>query len=611
MRGTVITIALAGLIAVGQAPAASANTLPTDCANFGTTLAAAGDGDTIVLSGLCTGADAHFTLPSTTNLTIQGTGSGNDGFDGTGVSSPALTGSDTVGLTVQGLLFENYPSTSAVSIDTTNTFRQFSFVDDTFDNNHATSSDGGGLYLAIHNGDLIYGKCSNIGSPNISLSGSTFTNNTAAGTTSGVTGSEGGGGGALLDLECFGGVSVSSQINVTGNTFADNTVVAAGTNSRHGGGLWIGRGRFGSGDQIRLWQSGNTFDGNSVTGSGGSYAGGGEFVSGAGVSSERDRVINNSLPGATSSGVSSEGAGLSTAGGGTCLPGGLGGVNLVVAGNRIDPPSGTGTGGEGAGIHVGCIGGSGSGLGLYNATVSGNQASGVGAVAGVDGESNDHLQAWNTILIGNSGGADLDGFGASPGANVTAMGSDLCAIGGGAPFPGALNICAPPALVNPWPGAADVHETPASPTIDTGDNSLVQTRTDIDGNPRLAAGRPDNPPVVDMGAVELPSNSFDITKLKGRTLFVYVSWPGTVDVRQAGGGASKAAAMTKKLLNLSTASGGPGTLAVKLRLTGKAKKRLKTHGRVKLPVKVTFSPNGGIPNPDWAHLTIRRAKKKS
>ena len=60
----------------------------------------------------------------------------------------------------------------------------------------------------------------------------------------------------------------------------------------------------------------------------------------------------------------------------------------------IGAPSGTGTGGEGAGVYAGCFpGGHGYHLTLVNSTVSGNTAAGPGAVSGVDGESTDFLAA--------------------------------------------------------------------------------------------------------------------------------------------------------------------------------------------------------------------------
>ena len=70
----------------------------------------------------------------------------------------------------------------------------------------------------------------------------------------------------------------------------------------------------------------------------GSYSGGGEFMVGANVTSTGDSFTNNTIPGPTTSLVSSEGAGLATIGGGSCTsPGGATSqaTNLIAAGNSI------------------------------------------------------------------------------------------------------------------------------------------------------------------------------------------------------------------------------------------------------------------------------------
>jgi len=48
----------------------------------------------------------------------------------------------------------------------------------------------------------------------------------------------------------------------------------------------------------------------------------------------------------------------------------------------------------------------------------------------------------------------------------------------------------------------DYHLLPVSPCIDTGDNSVVTTATDLDGNPRIIDGDGDGEAFVDMGAYE-------------------------------------------------------------------------------------------------------------
>src|SRR3954447_7332798 len=116
-----VSSTLIGLALLGSAlaPAAYATTtVQATCSDFGAKLAAAAPGDTIVLTGLCTAAEAHFVLPATANLTIQGAASGTNGFDGTGAPSPALASpaGGTDGITIQNLIFENYSSSRAVSI---------------------------------------------------------------------------------------------------------------------------------------------------------------------------------------------------------------------------------------------------------------------------------------------------------------------------------------------------------------------------------------------------------------------------------------------------------------------------------------------------------------
>ena len=600
-------------------PGASANTLQADCSNFGTQLTAAGAGDTIVLTGLCTSTNASFILPGTANLTIQGAASGTNGFDGTGVGNPALTSGASPqpnGLTLQNLAFENYASSSAVNILTQNVGNPYAFVNDTFSNNSNPTGDGGGLRIDAF--ATFPNPCTLTG-PTITVSGSTFANNSAVGVGFGPTGADGGGGGgALIDLECDGG---APAISLTGNSFTGNTVPAGSGTFRGGGGLFVATGRHVTTSPVSLSQSGNLFSGNSITGSGASYDGGGEATLGANITSLGDRFVNNSLPGSASSSVSSEGGGLATRNGGGCLTSSgqtSQATNLVAAGNTIGAPSGTGTGGEGAGVYAGCtVGSGGYNLTLVNSTVSGNQASGTGAVAGADGETTDVLHLRNTILTGNLGGVDLGGFGSTDGANVDAANSDVCAIGSATtPFAGMGNICAPPALVSSGPGSGNVLETDASPTIDAGSNAFIpSTPTDVFGLPRIVSGKVGDPPIVDMGAPEfpkpVPSNAFKVGKVKGKFLIVFVNAAGTVVVTQAGSSGREAvASKAGKLLKRSSKSGGPKKVAVRLRLTKKAKKALRKKGKLKIKSQVTFTPTGGSANSKRATLKLKAKKKK-
>ena len=498
-----ICASLAALVLL--APSAQAATVQATCPTFGTTLAAAQNGDTIVLTGMCTNAntdiyDGTFTLPSKSGLTIEGAATGTNGFDGTAIVTGAALSSPvagTDGLTLNNLTFHNYDSTlGAVRLTSASTASHpFAFTNDTFTGDGATTNvGGGGLSLTIHQS-----SCAFVGGPTVTISGSTFSGDTTKGQ------AFGGGGGAFVDLECTAGTPAAT---VSGNTFAHDSVTATGTNPENGGGLFVGVGFFGTAVPISLTQAGNVFDSNSISGTGSTYRGGGEATIGANVMSTGDSFTNNSLPGPSTATVSSEGGGFATLGGGNCTsPGGATSqaTNLVAAGNSIAAQSGAGTAAhiEGAGVYVGCTpGGAGYGMTLNDSTIAGN-SSPPGSVSGIDGETADTLVAHNSTITGNTGGSNLGGFGASDGANVTATFSDLCAVGSTTTaFTGLGNMCASPSLIDA--GIGDVHETNASPTLDAGSNALVPAgvTTDAFGNPRVAAGRPGAGATVDIGAAE-------------------------------------------------------------------------------------------------------------
>jgi hypothetical protein len=117
------------------------------------------------------------------------------------------------------------------------------------------------------------------------------------------------------------------------------------------------------------------------------------------------------------------------------------------------------------------------------------------------------------------GGAETAGFDGTSGS-LSASFIDVCAAGSSAPVAGTGNICANPLLAdNGNPESFDVHETAASPTVDTGSNALVPEglTSDFFGEPRIQSSRsyipactPGEmevgyrayPAVVDMGASE-------------------------------------------------------------------------------------------------------------
>ncbi|HXD55012.1 MAG TPA: hypothetical protein VN618_09700 [Solirubrobacteraceae bacterium] len=498
MRVVALVSVLAAL-ALGVAQPAAASTVETDCANLATTLAAATTGETIVLSGMCAGTEGSFGLPEVAALTIEGAPSGVNGFDGTGAFGAALfSGSEgTDGLTLRNLTFKNYEGfQGAVWIKSTKSAtHQFAFIGDRFLNNVDTNSNGGGLSMIVEEPKPSVCGFTGAGAP-VTLTESVFTGNTDHSQA---------GGGAYLDLECAAGTISAS---VTNNVFTANKV-AAGTEPLQGGGLWVGLGHEIIAVPFTLSQQGNLLEGNAVENTSTEarrVEGGGEFTDGGPVTSLDDRFIANSISGAKGSSFSSEGGGFASLDPGECstTPGvSSTATNLIATGNSIGAPSGSGTGGEGGGIYVGCLPGKGGyHLTLLNSTITANSASGSGASAGLDGETNDTAVLENSIVTGNLGAPELGGFGAVDGEHLTASFSDVCALESStSPFAGTGNICAAPALANAISG--DVRETATSPTIDAGSNALAGSlATDAFGAPRITAGRAGDAAVVDIGASE-------------------------------------------------------------------------------------------------------------
>jgi hypothetical protein len=115
-----------------------------------------------------------------------------------------------------------------------------------------------------------------------------------------------------------------------------------------------------------------------------------------------------------------------------------------------------------------------------------------------------------------------------------------------------------------------------------------------------------------------PSNAFSAS-VKGRTLLVSVTSPGTVSIADAAAPLSATASKKKKKkrsvrLKPSSASGDPPTISVPLRLTKLAKQKLRQKGKVSVKARITFTPRvtprGGIANTQTAKLKIKGKRKK-
>jgi hypothetical protein len=497
-------LALIALLLLGLSFAtasASAATTETNCKNLQEALNEAKTGDTITLTEMCTESNSgvpkgKFELPKEAAFTLTGTPGA--GFDGTGVSGPVLYG-PVEGFTLSSLTVKN-ANTSKGAVELGTGPAGVTIRSMTFTGNHSTGSSFSAGALLINDGGCPEGGGAGVVEAPLTITGSTFSGN-SIGSEGGVTG-----GGATVwagNFKC----KAARPVSITNNTFSGNSASGSGAEQLVlGGGLAVL-----ANNEVHdpLTQSGNFFTGNAVTGFNGAtnadFGGGGEWVQGMDLTSSGDSFIANAATGSTTPTVGwAWGAGLAIlnteelCNSETRHAQSLA-TNLVVADNSID--AGLPADAQGAGIYTGCNAvGSGSDLTLQDSTVAGNSTV-AGGVAGIDGESADHLTLTNTIDTANTGGSDLGGFNGT-GGSISSSFSDACAAG--AALPGSGNICAPPLLAS----ASDVHETAASPTIDRGSNALVPSglTTDAFGTMRILAGHigctGSFPAVVDIGAAE-------------------------------------------------------------------------------------------------------------
>jgi hypothetical protein len=491
---------------------ARAETLPVTCANLQSTVTTVGsapghgEGDAIVLNGLCNGASlgstSGITLPEGSAFTLEGAAGTTSGIDGAGITGPLLAGEKLGAITIAGLTFQHAVTSgfgaSAVNLRAA----RVTLSGDSFLNDNHEGVFGGALFASAGSPCPAPG-----GPPLLTLTGSTFRENTNT-----IVSNSGVGGAAFLTDNCAGGSNV-----VTANVFEGNSLRANGSSKQaEGGGLALfSESKPGA---EALTQEGNVFANNSVieaSGPPGQYGGGGEWVAGFAVTSRGDRFSGNTLPGTSGSMNWSWGAGLGVLACSNTEPSVSTVENAVIEGNVI----GAGEAAElgGAGLYVGCTSKeTPNHMSLLDSTVTGN-AVGAGGVAGIDGGAHDQLQIANSIVAGDTGGSETGGF-AGEGGILSAAFSDVCASGSSAPLAGEGNICAAPALADEGnPGSFDVHESASSPTIDAGRNTLVPAglATDYFGGPRIVAGSVITacgaalfgPAIVDMGASEAPAGT--------------------------------------------------------------------------------------------------------
>ena len=308
-----------------------------------------------------------------------------------------------------------------------------------------------------------------------------FSGNTVTGNTTGGAN----GAGAFL--------SGPGTVTVTNNVFRGN-VLGATTGSSptgFGGGLVVEA----PGAGAQVVQSHNLFDSNvihtqtfEVDGSTAhDYGGGGEYALAPLVTSTDD-VFTNNL-------VEAGGGGNTAFGGAFGLQGNASNKTTLNAYNMVAANNSVGAAGEGGAIYAGfsvgcqtppCT----AEADVFDSTLTANSVGAAGVGQEMAGEATDTARVVNSIVTGPIGNqTDVAGFG-----TIAISYSDACV--NGAAAAGAGNVCTDPKLANV--AGNNVHETAASPTIDTGDSAQVAAALtqDYEGDGRVLGA------AVDMGADE-------------------------------------------------------------------------------------------------------------
>ncbi len=214
-RGAVALALAVTAFALGAA-AANAETFPASCSNLQAQIEAAsnkehhGEGQVVVLDGLC---KAGVTIPSESNIALEGTPGTTSGFDGEGVSGAFVSSGDVGAVTLADLTFENARSTTspAVKLDA----QRATLRDDIFQQDSLEGEGGAGALIETN-------SCAQPPSvPVVTVTGSSFTGDRLE-----LTGFDGGGA-LYIGNGCIGSTSVLDGDSFEGDTLEGSSLRAA------------------------------------------------------------------------------------------------------------------------------------------------------------------------------------------------------------------------------------------------------------------------------------------------------------------------------------------------------------------------------------------------
>jgi hypothetical protein len=379
-------------------------------------------------------------------------------------------------------------------------------------------------------------------------------------------------------------VDASAQITLSGLTIANGLTPDTVGMNRGGGILTSGK----------LTMLRTAVSGNSGQAGGGIYNTGGELA-------VRSSTVSGNTARETSAGGRG-GAGIHNDGNGTATV-----ANTTVSGNT--------TAGRGGGIYNDSASGGTSSVTIANSTVADN----AGAGANLFNESEGPISFRSTIVSDPVGTPENCGGAGGGSSRIMSQGYNLASDASCN-----LTATADQPNTNPMLGslAANGGPTrtmallPSSPAIDKGiRNGLTADQRGLK-RPVVFPQIPSAPggDGTDIGAFEVqtlppppppppngPSNDFTFGKVKKNkkrgTAKLTVNVPGPGDLELA---------RTKKVKGAEKRAASEGSVKLKLKPMGKAKKKLADKGRAKVKAGVTFIPDGGDPNTKSKRVKLAR-----